>query len=189
MRHLRLLAAVAAVLALGCGRPLLSAQADIERISVTTPAVSFPDLRALGPVAAHLDPTLLSTTIVLSYDMGEVPVEEKGVTTELQLTGFTLHLRSAGAYPPDNLRAMSLVLVDPSTAATTVVASYVKGAAPTPQDVAFSVSATDLMPFVAQKKLEARLRFAFDATDLPNAFDAATELSFSARVTVDYTRL
>jgi hypothetical protein len=214
MRHARLLAAAAATLALACGRPLLSAQAEVERISVTTPPISFPDVRAravtagldpalLPSLAAALDPALLasvaavtgldplhlSTTVALDYDVGDVPTDQKGVTAELALTGFTVHLSSTAAHKPDGLLAMSVMLVDPTTSATTLVASYAKGAGPTPADVTFHVTGVDLMPFIAQKKLSARLRIAFDPTDLPNAFVATNELDFSASLTVDYTKL
>jgi hypothetical protein len=188
MRSPTLLAALAA-LSLACGRPILSAQAEVERISVTTAPVAFPDLYLLGPVAAHLDPALFSTVVALDYDLGDVPTHEKGVTPELELTGFVLHLRSTAVRKPDALRELEVVLVDPATAATTLVASYVKGAGPTPADVVFRVPGTDLMPFVNEKKLSARLRIVFDPADLPNAFEASPELDFRAQVTIDYTKL
>ena len=186
MRHACLLAAA---LTLGCGRPLLGADVEIERISVTTSPIPLPDLYLLGPLAAGLDPLLFTTTIALDYDLGGIPTDQKGITAGLWVTGFTLHLTARGPRPPDGLRAMDVTLVDPTSAATTLVASYVKGSAPTPADVAFQVSGLDLVPFLAQKKLSARLRVAFDPADLPNAFDAATELDLQGKLTVDYTKL
>jgi hypothetical protein len=188
MRHALLLAAVAA--SLGCGHPLLGADAEIEKITITTPPMAFPDVAALGTIAAGLDPQLLSTTVSFSYDVGSVPTDQKGVTPSLTLTGFALHLRSTAPLKPDGLREMDLMLVDPSTAATTFVAHWAGGSQPNPMDLQFTVPGIELMPFVAQKKLEARLMISFiDSAHLPNAFEAFSELSFSANVSVDYTRL
>ena len=187
MRHALLLAALSA--SLGCGHPLLGAEADIEKISITTTPVAFPDVAVLGTIAAGLDPRQLSTTLSFEYDMGSVPTDQKGVTPSLTLTGFALHLKSTAPLKPDGLREMEVMLVDPSTAATTVVARYSSGGQPNPMDLQFTVPGVELMDFISQKKLQARVTIFFDPARLPNAFEAFTELSCAAKVTVDYTRL
>jgi hypothetical protein len=187
MRHVLLLSFLAA--AVGCGHPILGAEGEVERISITTAPVAFPDVAALGTIAAGLDPKTLSTTVGFEFDMGVVPTDQKGVTPSLTLTGFALHLSSTAAQKPDGLREMDLLFVDPSTAATTLVARYSSGGQPNPMDVQFTVPGVELVPFLAQKKLAARLTVYFDPTRLPNAFEAAAEMSFGASVSVDYTRL
>jgi hypothetical protein len=187
MRHALLLAAVAA-LSLGCGRPILSAEVEAERVSITTPPVAFPDLSALPPFAGGLDPSLFSTVVTLEYDVG-VPTHDKGVTAEIALLDLAVHLHPSGPRPPDGLRSMELLIVDPNTAATTLVASYTKGAAPTPTDIALHVTRVDLQPYLADDKLSAHLQIAFDRATLPSAFQVATELGFSFKVTVDYMKL
>lgn len=188
MRHALLLASVA-VLSAGCGGPLLGAEADIEDITVTTDPIAFPDLAFLGTIAAGLDPGTLATTVAVAYDLGAIPTDQKGITPSLTLTGFALHLQSTAPLKPVGLREMDLMIVDPSTAATTLVARYVSNGQPNPMDVAFSVQRFELMPYLAQKKLGAQLRIVFDPAQLPNAFQAVTDLSFSANVSIDYLSL
>jgi hypothetical protein len=187
MRQVLLLSVVAA--SLGCGHPLLGAEAEVEKITIVTPAVAFPDVAGLGTIVTGLDPKLLSTTLAFEYDMGVVPTDQKGYTPSLTLTGFALHLHAGGPAKPDGFREIDLVFVDPSTAATSLVARYSSGGQPNPMDVQFTVPGVELMPFLAQKKLEARLTIYLDPARLPNAFEAATEISFAAKISVDYTRL
>ncbi len=124
----------------------------------------------------------------IQYDLGsEVPLlNEKGVTVDLRLTDVELHLTpQSGSL--DGIQAVQILLHDPASAATTVIASYAKPAgSPPPTDIRVSGSTNiDLGPYLSAGKLDTRIEITYGSPP-PGAFTADVQAGFSMIVTVDY---
>ncbi len=191
MRHARpAAAAVAVALLAGCGQPLFSAQLEVPELRITTAPQAFPDaaLAVTTDFCSGVAGCLFANT---QYDLGsEVPLmNEKGVTVDLRLTDVELHLTpQSGSL--NGLQSVQVLLHDPVSATTTVIASYVRPpAAPPPTDIRVSGATNiDLGPYLSTGKLDARIEISYGSPP-PGAFTAEVQTGFSVVVTVDYGAL
>ncbi len=191
MRHASLAAAAALLAAAGlaaCGQPFLSARVEVPRIRIVQKPTEFP--------ALPVDPESICTIVkvpgctaqTLSFDIGD-ELDQKGVTTDLRLTGLALHFTRGDAR---GVRHAEFDFLDPDSGSTTMIARYDRPS-PVPAtrmtDVVLATSGADLSPFLKSGKLDARVEVSLDPAYLPTGFAASVDATFSAKVTVDYREL
>lgn len=198
MRHVPapLLAAVALAAAglAACGQPFLSARVEVPEIRVLQAPENFPRIPPLDPNNPNPNPESACAIVQLpdctgrtiSMDVGDA-LDQKGVSTELRLTGLALHLTGGDAR---GLSYAEVALMDPDTGVTTMIARYLRTSTDAPTtDVVTETSGAELSHFLKSGKLEARVEVAIDPVYLPTGFTAAVEATFSAKVTVNYREL
>jgi hypothetical protein len=184
MRHARAVLLAAAALLAGCGRPLLAAELSVPSVRITSAT------ERIDPGTAPIDVCALLDCVVtqVQYDVGgEVPfVNEPGVTIDLRLTDFALHLSPVAPGNLDGLEFVRLVALAPGSGAETAIASYEKppGAAMPAEILVSGKSTVELAPFLGDGRVDAHLEFGFSS--LPGAFDYYTDAEFSVNVIFEY---
>lgn len=190
MRHFRASLLAAAALLAGCGRPLLAAELSVPSIRITSPVASIDPGIATTVACAGTAACLVE---VAEFDIGgEIPfVQEPGVTVDLRLTRFALHLTPVSPGALSGLELIRLVLYHPASGAPTVIASYLRaGSAPAPEEILVSGdSSVDLAPFLGDGRIDARLEFGYQLGTPLGVFEYQTEAEFSVDVIVEYGAL
>jgi hypothetical protein len=188
MPHARaaLPALAAAALLAGCGRPLLAAELSVPHVEITTPVQTIDPAVATTDLCAAAPPCLLTET---AYDVGgEVPfVTDPGVTLDVRLTAFALHLSPASSLT--GVQWVRVVAIHPGTGARTVVASYQKPPALADMPAEILVSGNSniaLAPYLAEGRIDARLEIGYLLGAPVGTFDVVTEAAFSVDVIVEY---
>ncbi len=186
MRHAPapLLAAALAALA-ACGQPFLSAKVEVPELRITQPPRDFP--------AATFDPayvcSILGVQDCSGVDLAPLDVggalDEKGVTAELRLTGFGLHLVRGDAR---GIERLVLDVVDRATGRMTRVASYARPAvAASPvTDVAVTPTGVELVHLLKDGELATRIEVELDPAYIQTGFTASVQATFSVKAIVDY---
>ncbi len=186
---MRKLAVAAALLLAACGDPLLRAELEIPSVKVTLPSQSFPALTG-GVPCPPPDAALLCVDQALDFDLGsDVSVlNEKGVTSEVRVTGVSMKLASAlsdfGKVHWVRLNIAAPALPD------VLVASYLRPAVPqSPPPTTIAVdgySNVDLWPYLQAGVLDVRASIAYES-GTPD-FTADVTSDFYLKVKLDYAK-
>jgi hypothetical protein len=181
-----------ALLAAGCGHPLLGAELEAPEVRMTSEPRSFPATPAALPQDFCDGATAGCLVQEVEYDLGEeVPLlDEDGVEVDLRLTDVALDLESTSAPGLDGLESVRIVLLDPVSGRSTVVASWTKPPGPTPAVIHVGGDANrDLAPYLRDGRIAARIEIDYDTTQPMGAFTATLETGFSVVLTVSYLDL